>query len=227
MENIYSNNLFIEILDARNPCKDKIAIYKKFYLQKHKLLIILSNSNLVPKWVIKFWMRYFSKYFPVLSISNIKNQTYGIKTVVILIKNFFAKSDKNMIKKIYISGCEKSIALSFINNLKIKKKKTVQGNLQKNLYSFTKHIYIIDISSKNYKCDNQLSIVSLLKNTNKHSTFINNLISNYCFIKHNFLDIRLKYKFLINNNKNYILRRYLNNLVLKNRIPYYTLPFRY
>ena len=131
---------------------------KKFYFRKHKLLIILSNCDLVPKWVVKFWMRYFAKYFPVLAISSVKNQNYGIKAILTLLKNFFAKADKKKIKKIYVSGAEKTDIILLINNLNIKVwyfdnqgRKPIQKNIKKKLYGIMDNIYIIELVLKSNK----------------------------------------------------------------------------
>lgn len=108
-----------QILDIRNPNKNRSVFSKIPYYKKYTLLVILNKCDLVPKWVVKFWMKYFAKHFPVLAISNTKHRVYGNKTILSLIKNFFSKSIKIKIKKIYVLGEKGSGKTTVINSLKL------------------------------------------------------------------------------------------------------------
>nr|BAS01453.1 nucleolar GTP-binding protein 2 [Lotharella vacuolata] len=223
MKNNSYNELYIEILDIRNPKKSQNAYFKISYFQKHKFLIVLNKCDLVPKWVVKFWMKYFAKYSPVLAISNMRQQNYGIKTVFSLIKNFFSKTKYSTIKKIYVLGCAKSGKTTFVSNIKLIKHKKMGRERSENVYNILKHIYIIEIKTKIKK--KKKSIVLQKKNMLYVSCMY--FVKNFIFFKCDPWLSKLNNKFIINHKKNNCLLKYTSKLLLQNKFPFYILPFKY
>jgi len=237
--NLQIINMCLEILDVRSPNLTRCIVSEKMLKSVYKsdFIMVLNKSDLVPKWIIKFWLKYYTRNNLVIAVSCKFNAPRGIKYVNKLLS---IKLDKgNKIQTILVFGREGVGKSSFIYQLSgaiksfdIKNQKSV------NYIKIFKKSYAFEIRSENIiprlKCktfnDLKVSykkykkIVKLLyyatktfyylgKDLKKNKIYYTRERIKYCL---------LYFKKLIEINKN-VLRRYLD----KGSIPYFYIPHYY
>jgi len=115
-------DIFIEILDARNPNYGRNLLSENFIKSSklgNPLIILLNKIDLIPKWVIKFWIKYYSKNNFVLTHSNKSINARDTKYFIKLL-SINSQLYKNKIKKILVFGKTFVGKSTFIRCLKLK-----------------------------------------------------------------------------------------------------------
>mmetsp|Transcript_20461 Transcript_20461/g.50216 ORF Transcript_20461/g.50216 Transcript_20461/m.50216 type:complete len:231 (+) Transcript_20461:130-822(+) len=128
----YYNDIILEILDARNPIRC-FKIYKYLSHKTSKHIIILNKSDLVPKWIIKYWLKYFSRFCLCIALSCKSNTNWGKKFIWKLLNVEKTHNKYNKITRILIIGMSKVGKTAFIKrfNPDLKINSLVKGNYLK------------------------------------------------------------------------------------------------
>mmetsp|Transcript_42038 Transcript_42038/g.67602 ORF Transcript_42038/g.67602 Transcript_42038/m.67602 type:complete len:246 (+) Transcript_42038:1137-1874(+) len=147
-------DIFIEILDIRNPNKGRnLLIENSINSSKlgNPIIILLNKVDLIPKWVIKFWIKYYSKNNFVLTHSNKsinnKDSKYFIKLLSINSQIY-----KNKIKKILVFGKSFVGKSTFIRCLQLKIK-SKSYNLKEHAHKKMPHFSFIKLTRLLYICE--------------------------------------------------------------------------
>mmetsp|Transcript_30019 Transcript_30019/g.48021 ORF Transcript_30019/g.48021 Transcript_30019/m.48021 type:complete len:247 (-) Transcript_30019:1497-2237(-) len=236
-------DLFFEILDIRNPNRFRTIQKEERILttrNTYRLIIILNKIDLVPKWVTKIWISYFSTIFPTLGLCALNKLKYGVAYFYKILYAMTNSNKKKMIK-ILLFGKSKVGKKSFVELLLYKRSNNAINRLSSKKSKSSNHSIIYKLKNnlilqtvrfgrplrmlgEKYLCNNLYILLAFAAVSQNINIIMKRRIKllNIKYLHYSEVVVsRLSNKFSL--VKKELLRILLD--LIKGKLPFYCLPF--